>query len=418
MRVSRSVALFVLLAVASIAVSGADAARPKPVKKPRAARKTKRANAQNVLGGVSASALDNAHIAIAWPAVSGAVAYQVRRGDLFVGTTTQTRFTDSLLWPSTRYDYTVSALDGGGQTVKTVSASATTQALPVGGLPRVFPASSVWNRPVPANPTLDPKSAAKVAYFVANARNPNLTLHAYADPVAEVHPSDRSFDVPCTVYRCTLGAFGSVPIPVTASPDPADDAHLSVYDPATHREWDMWQATKAGGSWSASAGAAVSTLGDGLAPAGTAGANAANFPMLGGIVRPEEIAQGHIDHALYFTMPNTGRGAPVCPATHNGGSTTSPNAPRQGARFQLDPALDVDSLPIPSYAKILARALQKYGMYLRDQGGSFAIYGENPSSRGYDAWGNVGLGGLNSATLRGIPLDRFRVIASPDYPNC
>jgi hypothetical protein len=75
-------------------------------------------------------------------------------------------------------------------------------------------------------------------------------------------------------------------------------------------------------------------------------------------------------------------------------------------------------LPIPGHAKVIARALQKYGMFLRDQGGSFAIYGENPSSRGYDAWANVGLGGLNSTSLRGLPLDRFRVISAANYPNC
>jgi hypothetical protein len=363
--------------------------------------------------------VDNAHIRLAWPRVAGAVRYQVSRGgSLVVGSTADTSFTDTLLWPATRYDYTVAALDAGGQTLQTVAASGTTTQLPAGGFQRVYSASSIWNQPLPANPGLDPANAAKIAYFVAQARNPNLTLHAFADPVAEAHPSDQLFGVPCTRYSCTLGAFGSIPIPVTAVPDPADDAHLTVYDPATNREWDMWQARNLGGTWSASGGAAVSTLGDGIAPAGTAGSNAANFPLLGGTVRPEEIAQGHIDHALYFTMPKTGRGAPVCPATHNGGSSVDPNALRQGARLQLDPSVNVEALPIPGYAKVIARALQKYGMFLRDQGGSFAIYGENPSSRGYDAWANVGLGGLDSATLRGLPLDRFRVIAAANGPNC
>jgi hypothetical protein len=395
--------------------SGGPSASPTP---PSPAPAPAPALAPTPSSSLTATAVDNAHVRLGWPAVAGAARYQVSRGSLVVGSTSGTTFTDNLLWPATRYEYTVTALNASGQSLRASVAFSTTQQLPAAGFQRIYSPSSVWNQPLAANPALDPGSAAKIAYFAAEARNPNLTLRAYANPVAEAHPSDQLFNVPCTRYSCTLAAFGSFPIPVTAVADSASDAHLTVHDPATNREWDMWQARNLGGSWSASAGAAVSTLGNGIAPAGTAGSNAANFPMLGGIVRPEEIAQGHIDHALYFTMPNTGQGAPVCPATHNGGSTTNPNALRQGARLQLDPAVDVEALPIPGHAKVIARALQKYGMFLRDQGGSFAIYGENPSSRGYDAWANVGLGGLNSTTLRGLPLDRFRVIAAANHPNC
>jgi hypothetical protein len=51
-------------------------------------------------------------------------------------------------------------------------------------------------------------------------------------------------------------------------------------------------------------------------------------------------------------------------------------------------------------------------MYLRDQGGSLAIWAENPIARGYDAWAKVGLGG-DSISLSGIPWDRFRVLSAP-----
>jgi hypothetical protein len=415
----QAVALLALVFAGAVFVSGAHASAgkskaqaPAP-KRPKAGAKVSRS-----VSKLSAVPVDNAHIRLDWPRIGGAVGYRISRGSLVVGSTVDTTFTDTLLWPATRYDYTVTALDAGGRSLQTAAAFATTLQIPASGFQRIYSPSSLWDQPLPASPAIDPASAAKVAYFVANARNPNLTLHEFADPVAEAHPSDQLFGVPCTRYACTLGAFGGVPIPVTAVPDPETDAHLTVYDPATNREWDMWQARNLGGTWSASAGAAVSTLGNGIAPAGIGSANAANFPMLGGTVRPEEIAQGHIDHALYFSLPNIGLGAPVCPATHSAGSTANPNALREGIRLQLDPSLNVESLPIPGHAKVVARALQKYGMFLRDQGGSFAIYGENPSSRGYDAWANVGLGGLNSASLRGLPLDRFRVIAAANWPNC
>jgi len=86
-------------------------------------------------------------------------------------------------------------------------------------------------------------------------------------------------------------------------PAAGSDHHLAVVDPATGREWDFWQAVHNGSSWSASAGAAVSTNGNGVAPAGTASGDAANLPLLGGLIRPEEILQGHIDHALAISVP-------------------------------------------------------------------------------------------------------------------
>lgn len=174
----------------------------------------------------------------------------------------------------------------------------------------------------------------------------------------------------------------------------------------------MWQASKSSSSWSASAGAAVSTSGNGIAQAGTASGNAANFPLLGGLIRPEEILQGHIDHALVFGMPGVSQLGHVCPATHNDGTSADPNALEEGARLQLDPSVDVSSLPIPAWAKTVARAMQTYGMYLRDSSGSLVIYAEDPVGRGYDAWSKVGLSG-SSASLAGIPWDKFRVLSAP-----
>jgi hypothetical protein len=173
---------------------------------------------------------------------------------------------------------------------------------------------------------------------------PNMTLGKWGVAVAESHPTDALFNVPCTKYACTLGAFGAFRIPDTAAPDPSADGHLAVYDSSSAREWDMWQAVKSGTSWNASAGAAISTNGNGTAPVGTASGNAANFPLLGGLIRPEEILQGHIDHALAFGMPGVSQLGYVCPATHHDGTTTNPNALEEGTRLQLDPSVDVASL--------------------------------------------------------------------------
>lgn len=362
------------------------------------------------VSGLEATTVDHAHVRLAWAPVEGAASYRVSRNGLLVGTTSQTTFTDAMLWPQTRYDFRVEAVSGSGAALSARTVSGSTALLPLGGFPRPFASTGVWNSPVGTTP-LHPRSAALSAYLARNAKNPNMPLHSYAVSVAEAHPADRTYNVPCTRYVCSLQAFGAFAIPMTAKADSSGDGHLAVYDPVSDREWDMWQGRGDVSGWSASAGAAVSMTGDGIAPRHTASGNAANFPLLGGIVRPEELLQGRIDHALVFMMPGVSSLGRVCPATHNDGSSTDPDALMEGMRIQLDPAVDVDSLAIPAWQKTIARALQRYGAYLRDDSGSLAIIAENPASRGYDAWAKLGLSG-SSVSLAGIPWNRFRVLAA------
>jgi PKD repeat protein len=363
------------------------------------------------VSGVSAVAVDNAHILLTWGAVTGAARYRVSRDGAVLGTTAASTFTDALLWPSTQYTYSVAALNASGGTLTTQNAAAATTPLPAAGFARPFPASSVWNSPVGSTP-LRPESATFASYLAARAGSANMPISNWAVAVAEAHPGDKTFTVPCLKYTCTLSAFGAFAIPETAKQDPSGDGHLAVYDPATQREWDMWQASNSSGSWASSAGAAVSMTGNGVAPVGFASGNAANFPLLGGLIRPEEILQGRIDHALVFGMPGVNNTGYVCPATHNDGDTTSSSAPKEGTRFQLDPSLNIDALAVPAWKKTMMRAMQTYGLYLRDSSGSFAVYAENPVSRGYDAWAKVGLAG-GSVSLSGIPWDKLRAVASP-----
>ncbi len=375
-------------------------------------KKAKRRALQNVPAAVTASALDSSHVRLAWNAVPGAASYRVLRGSLAIGQTAATGYTDTLLWPRTAYAYEVDALNAAGTKIATLNGGTTTSGLAPAGFPRPFPATSIWNTPVGSTPVAA-NSSAQIAYLAQHALHPNMTLRDWGVSVAETHSSDASFSVGCTRYsNCTLGAFGAFQIPATARPDPSSDGYLAVVDPSGGREWDMWQASSSGSAWSASAGAAVSTSGNGIAPAGTAAGDAANFPLLAGIVRPEEILQGHIDHALVIGMPGVSDQGHVCPATHNDGSTDDPNALMEGTHLQLDPSVNVDALPIPAWEKTVARAMQTYGVYLRDNAGSLAVSAENPVSRGYDAWAKVGLSG-DSASLAGIPWNRLRVLSSP-----
>lgn len=402
--VLRLCALMVLAAIAAVPAIANAAGGVKPKSKQRRLAGT---------SAVVATGVDSSHIRLTWNAVPGASSYRVLRSGVPIGQTSATTWTDVLLWPRTQYSYEVDALSASGARIRALTGQSSTTALPAAGFASPFPTTSVWSTPVGSTPVAA-TSSAQIAWFLAHSPHPNMTLRDWGVAVSETHADDSAYAVPCTRYsNCTLGAFGNVPIPVTAAPDPSADGYLAVVDPGSRREWDMWQASHAGTSWSASAGAALSISGNGTAPAGTASGDAANFPLLAGIVRPEEIAQGHIDHALVFGMPGVSDLGHVCPATHNDGSTSDPNALMEGAHLQLDPSVNVDALNIPAWEKTIGHALQTYGMYLRDQGGSFVIYAENPVGRGYGAWAKAGMPSGPNASLDGIPWSKLRVLSAP-----
>ncbi len=428
-RAARIVAVLLLFALVGSTATDAFAAKskkrhgsshstPKPKKAPKTA--PAQAPASQPLAQLTAAAeavatpIDYAHVALTWSPVNGAASYAVYRDNTLLARVGTTSFTDSLLWPSTAYGYRVDAIGVTGVVLSSQAATATTPALPPTGVPSLFSPSSIWNQPI-GNAQPVANSSALISYLVANALHPNMTLHSWGVSVAEAQPGQPVFSVPCVRWSdCTLNAFGPFAIPLTAKPDDSGDAHLAVYDPTSAHEWDMWDTQSTSSGWTAGTGNAVSLTGDGIAPAHTAGADAANFPLLGGLVRPEEILQGHIDHALVFSFPHVSKLGHVCPATHNDGSSSDPNAMEEGTRVQLDPTLNVDQLPIPSWEKTLARAMQVYGMYLRDDGGALTIFSEDSASRGYDAWSKLGFSSTDGTVgLVGIPWNRLRVIAAP-----
>ena len=82
-----------------------------------------------------------------------------------------------------------------------------------------------------------------------------------------------------------------------------------------------------------------------------------------------------------------------------------------GARIQLDPGFDIPR-EWPAWKREIAEALQVYGGYLTDTGGSLAVKGEATSvTRGYDSWAKAGLPEGADRGLGGdFPWQRMRVL--------
>jgi len=183
-----------------------------------------------------------------------------------------------------------------------------------------------------------------------------------------------------------------LPIPEGVWADPKEDGHMVLVDPKLRKCWDFSKAKKlAGGGWIASR---IDTwdldgLGFRMPFEGKYwwkyGARGSGMPLLAGLIRPEEVEAGEIKHALVFGCPINRRSAfpggkdELCspPASRTDGKGIGQEYIPEGALLQLDPALNLDLLKLSPATKIVARAMQKYGMYNCDNSKAFKIYFQN-----------------------------------------
>jgi hypothetical protein len=321
-------------------------------------------------------------------------------------------YDDYLLWPATTYHYVLRAIDRDNKPLREQSVALTTPPQ-LGAFPRLYADTSFWNRPIPAGAAIDPNSAAMVTRALAHyaAGSSLATADDWGRPLAYADSLSRPYAVGCTKFDC--GTPVVFRIPRYARPNHGSDHHLVVVDPNSNEELDMWLAAYNAktDSWASGGRYVTAASGWGALCASTYqcdGAVAAGFAAFGGVVRPEEIAQGHIDHALFVTNPFTRKSYAACPATHTDGISDDSAAIPEGAQIQLDPAFNVNAQPWPRWEKVIAHALQTYGGYIGDTGGTLGLVGEAGLDRGYDAWSLAGVPPI--AALAGFPWSQFRVL--------
>jgi hypothetical protein len=167
------------------------------------------------------------------------------------------------------------------------------------------------------------------------------------------------------------------------NPPQGGDRHGLVLDPYNGFLYEFYQAKRdAAFAWSASNEATFNLRSNVLRPAGTpfgtdqgwTSSDAAGLPVLPAIPRYDECERGMVEHALRFTVQVT-RKQYVYPATHYASSNTDPNRPRMGERFRLKKtaAIDAAIAGMSLHPRAIAKALQKYGMFVADNGGNWRI---------------------------------------------
>ena len=291
---------------------------------------------------------------------------------------------------------------------------------------RPYTADSVWNTPIGPDPIYDPFSEEMVATIGLHGDGritSDPTQFTY--PVYFVDESTSRWNVPCLVYTCTIvmptiivktALLEEVPIPAEAQPSQGHDAQMIIIDRTTLTEYDLWQVERTDTGWTVSNASVYNVSWDGMPE--KYGSRGAGVPYYAGLIRPWEIEFGRIEHAIAFGYPEPAADRCVFPATKTDGQSTLPFAIPEGARLQLDPTLteaDLDDMGLDRTGKIIARALQEYGMILIDYAGRPKVYPENLSDNPYAeaSWSDRERV-LTDETIAAIPYTYFNVLALPD----
>lgn len=298
-------------------------------------------------------------------------------------------------------------------TVVIVAAVVLSTARPAAGASAAVPfsPSSPWRSPIPGNAPSDPQSAEMIASVV-----PQRALYAnlveFGIPVFTAAADTPRYSVPCRVTDWGVCPFAgwSIPIPGDARPHSGSDGAMVVVDEAAQTIFEFWQARRGGEQWSASFGAVNALSGSGWGGAAT-GSGASR---LGGVIRVAEIANGDIPHALALQTNNACAGVFRPPALKTDGNSQRPNCIPEGARLQLDPSLDVESLGLAPGPLAVARAMQRYGGYIVDIGGaplsvSFELDVGAPPGQLGDVYRAAGFHGDYDA-MAAVPWERLRVL--------
>jgi hypothetical protein len=258
----------------------------------------------------------------------------------------------------------------------------------------VFPANNPWNQRVDKLPV----SAASARLI----RSIGLDAPAHADfgsgkwdsgPIGipfdvvsrKTHSSRVSFEYADESDRVRYPIHRHVH--VEGGTHATGDRHAILVDRSSCRLYELYDLRRTSHGWSAGSGAVWSLRSNHLRPAGWTSADAAGLPIFPGLARWDEVSRGVIDHALRFTAPETRR-AYVYPARHYASSSTDPSLPPMGLRVRLKASVDVASFP--KQARVVLRALQRYGMILADNGSPWYVSGAPNSHWSNDALHSLG----------------------------
>lgn len=263
---------------------------------------------------------------------------------------------------------------------------------------RAFSADSWWNTPVPDDAALHPYGPEILDYLrTAPESGPGcLTLAGAGDspwgqPIYWAGASDPTYDLAGDVSG-ELPELARLRIPRGARPASNSDGSVTIYDVNKgyvvaltdadyDAESDSWSADGATVTYLKSNGLRVETgLSDDPRNRGThRGNNGATMAASW-----DEVQAGAIRHVLKIAVGPELSEDYVFPMVGSDGdySGDDPVVPPQGLRLRIKPSVDLAAMDLHPEARVIAQALQRYGVYIGDSGGTTALKLEDTATEG------------------------------------
>jgi hypothetical protein len=243
----------------------------------------------------------------------------------------------------------------------------------------VFPGDNAWNQEIASAP-LHPRSSEIINHIQAvgsDNLHPDFGENVlYGIPYIAVPPSQPPVPITYDAYGDESDP-GPFPIPLNAPIEGGGnggDQHVLVVQEGSCQLYELFVGRPNGpeNGWWANSGAKWDLNTGALRPIGWTSADAAGLPILPGLVRYDEVSAGFIGHAIRVTFSQTQRGF-VLPATHFASSNPDPTLPAMGMRLRLRAGFDINGLT--GQAKVIAAAMQRYGLIVADNGSNWFFQG-------------------------------------------
>src|SRR4051794_33156352 len=271
-----------------------------------------------------------------------------------------------------------------------------------------LPTEAAWNQDVAKAPR-DPRSGAYIAYINAHGGDrlhPDFgSPRPYGFPYSVVGAGQPKLPIHYTAYGDESDP-GPFPVPARAPVEGGNrsdgDRHVLVVDRAGCRLYELYRASyvaKPRPHWNADSGTSWDLRSAARRPDGWTSADAAGLPIFPGLVRYDEVAADHLDHAIRVTLEST-RDSWVHPASHCAGDTSNPSAPPMGLRLRLKAGYGLGGFH--GAARTIALAMKRYGLIVADNGSNWFFSGS--SDRRWDD--------ENLDQLKRVPDRAFEVVKS------
>ncbi|HEU4481156.1 MAG TPA: hypothetical protein VFS18_04660 [Actinomycetota bacterium] len=269
----------------------------------------------------------------------------------------------------------------------------------------VFPANNVWNKrvddlPVAANSRRLIRSIGRDDNLHADFGSGRYEGSKIGIPITIVGDGQRKKRV--RFVYAEESDEGPYPIPrdvkIEGGRRSDGDRHAIIVHKDECRLYELFALyRRSDGGWKAGSGAIWDLRSNELRPKGWTSADAAGLPILPGLARWDEVKRGRIDHALRFTAAETRRKY-IYPARHFASDSDDPSLPPMGLRVRLKPSFRLRGFP--PQARVVLKALKRYGMILADNGSDWFVSGA-PNKH----WDNDDLHSLHE-----VPGSAFQVV--------